>query len=141
MQNIFGEYNQIYFIQEDGIKFLCDRAHRKKPVRFEEEHLLDLSSSKRKPGELSFLGSFDFSPKSDVVEISGNRFRKKGVPYELNASGFGRGLRYQAIETESDRIAALLIVELPPLCQYRIHWDVISHDDTCFHLPEGIIVT
>ncbi len=134
-KDFFGEYNCIYFLQEKGrIGWICDRAHRRRPVQFSEAEVEDLVLPRRPrstlyigagmPRWLSPSGGFPGREDTRTVQVEGRPFVVTGQYHELEvASGFGRSLRYQVVATQDDRAAVLLTVRLRARVRYRIAWD------------------
>jgi hypothetical protein len=151
-QGFVGEYNNIYFLTEGGkISQLCDRAHRKLPVRFLEEELEDLADVARQPSQLSLSSAltsrfperprFSDRENNQSKEIAGRHFTVLGEPLTSWSTGFGLDLNYWIVAPATDCAAVLLTLKLPDRARYRVHWDLLRKDGERFILPSNMAVT
>ena len=81
-RTFFGEYNNIYFVQEEGkIKAIWDRPHRKRQVPFVED-LIDLASeTSREPADIYMEGQSP--PTGSWWELYARERGKDAFPYRF----------------------------------------------------------
>jgi hypothetical protein len=141
-QYFFGEYNHIYFLEENGISAILDRAHRKDPVLFQEDELEDLLASPREKPEMMLYGTVsDMWHEGKPVNILGQTFIPKGIRHQRFKPEFGRGLEYQIVDNEDNHFAVLLTVDLPANVRYKMHWSPVEQNKNEFLLAQGIKLT
>lgn len=126
-----GDFNGIYFLEgAGGIVGVCDRAHRKDVVDFAEDGLVDLAQPTRPVATVIVGGALPGGPGT-------------GPHHDYMAhGGFGRDLRYEALERQTPGVLAVrLTIGLPGRALYRLRFTAAQRDDDTFHLDNGISVT